>query len=36
VSVPLYAGSCLLWVAIGNPAATAPAITAATVQVVER
>lgn len=36
VSVPLYAGSCLLWVAIGNPATTAPAITAATVQVVER
>lgn len=36
VSVPLYAGSCLLWVAIGNPATTAPVITAATVQVVER
>ena len=36
VSVPLYSGSCLLWVAIGNPATTAPAITAATVQVVER
>jgi hypothetical protein len=36
VSVPLYPGSCLLWVAIGNPATTAPVITAATVQVVER
>lgn len=35
-SVPLYSGSCLLWVAIGNPATTAPVITAAAVQVVER
>ena len=32
----LYNGSCLAWVAIGNPATTAPAMTAAVIQVVER
>jgi hypothetical protein len=36
ISPRLYNGSCLAWVAIGNPATTAPAITAATIQVVER
>lgn len=36
ISPQLYNGSCLAWVAIGNPATTAPALTAATVQVVER
>jgi hypothetical protein len=36
ISPRLYNGSCLVWVAIGNPATTAPAITAATIQVVER
>ncbi len=36
VSVPLYAGSCLAWVALGNPATTAPALTAANIQIVER
>lgn len=36
ISPRLYNGSCLAWVAIGNPATTAPALTAATVQVVER
>lgn len=35
-STRLYNGSCLAWVAIGNPATTAPALTAATIQVVER
>lgn len=36
VSPRLYNGSCLAWVAIGNPATTAPAMTAANIQVVER
>lgn len=36
ISPRLYNGSCLQWVAIGNPATTAPALTAATIQVVER
>lgn len=36
VSPRLYNGSCLAWVAIGNPATTAPALTAASIQVVER
>ncbi len=36
VSPRLYNGSCLAWVAVGNPATTAPALTAAAVQVVER
>lgn len=36
ISPRLYNGSCLAWVAIGNPATTAPAITAATIQVLER
>ena len=36
ISTRLYNGSCLAWVAIGNPATTAPALTAATIQVVER
>lgn len=36
VSPRLYDGSCLAWVAIGNPATTAPAMTAANIQVVER
>ena len=35
-STRLYNGSCLAWVAIGNPATTAPAMTAAVIQVVER
>ena len=36
ISPRLYNGSCLAWVAIGNPATTAPAMTAAVIQVVER
>ena len=36
ISPRLYNGSCLAWVAIGNPATTAPAMTGAVVQVVER
>ena len=36
VSPRVYNGSCLAWVAIGNPATTAPALTSAVVQVVER
>ena len=36
ISTRLYNGSWLAWVAIGNPATTAPALTAATIQVVER
>jgi hypothetical protein len=36
ISTRLYNGSCLTWVAIGNPATTAPAITAAVAQIVER
>lgn len=36
ISPRLYNGSCLAWVAIGNPATTAPALTAAQIQVVER
>lgn len=36
ISPRLYNGSCLAWVAVGNPATTAPALTAATIQVVER
>lgn len=36
VSPRIYNGSCLAWVAIGNPATTAPALTSAVVQVVER
>lgn len=36
ISPRLYNGSCLAWVALGNPATTAPALTAATIQVVER
>jgi hypothetical protein len=35
-AVRLYNGSCLQWVALGNPATTAPAMTAAVIQVVER
>lgn len=35
-STRLYNGSCLAWVALGNPATTAPAMTAAEIQVVER
>lgn len=36
ISTRLYNGSCLAWVALGNPATTAPAITSASIQVVER
>jgi hypothetical protein len=36
ISPRLYNGSCLQWVAIGNPATTAPAMSAAVIQVVER